>query len=117
MEVSSLTWLLIYLSFIGIKKKEVYYLSTILCFSRPGIKVLYTTTLQRVWWYNFGECESSTEKVSLQTSITLVSVRETLQTYIYIYIVKFENLIIGLHVFIIFSMLAKFQENQRSIAM
>ena len=31
--------------------------------------------------------------------------------------VKFENLTVGLHVLVIFFMLAKFPENQRSIAM
>ena len=53
-------------------------------------------------------------KISLQTSLE----RNPLNlSYIFILSVKFENLTIGLHGFIIFFMLAKFQEDQRLIAM
>ena len=38
-----------------------------------------------------------------------------LSLFIFLLDVNFENLIIGLYVFIIFSILAKFQEDQRSI--
>ena len=50
-------------------------------------------------FYNFGECE-----------------RNPLTSIYFLLGVKFENVIVGLHVLIIFSMLANFQENQRSIA-
>ena len=53
-------------------------------------------------------CQSKSylNKVSLQI----------LQTYIFILHVNFENLTLGLNVLIISFMLAKFQEDQRSIA-
>ena len=53
-------------------------------------------------------------KVSLQISLEY---NPSNLSYVFILSVKFENLTIGLHVFIIFFMLAKFQEDQRSIAM
>ena len=53
-------------------------------------------------------------KVSLQISLEY---NPSNLSYIFILSVKFENLTIGLHVFIIFFMLAKFQEDQRLIAM
>ena len=53
-------------------------------------------------------------KVSLQTSLER---NPSNLSYIFILSVKFENLTIGLHVLIISFMLAKFQEDQRSIAM
>ena len=53
-------------------------------------------------------------KVSLQISLEY---NPSNLSYIFILSVKFENLTIGLHAFIIFFMLAKFQEDQRLIAM
>ena len=58
----------------------------------------------RVFWVN---------KVFLQTSLEKNS---TNFSYISILNVNFENLTIRLHILIIFFMLAKFQENQRSIS-
>ena len=43
--------------------------------------------------------------------------RKMLQKYMLILSVNFENIIVGLHVIIIFFILAKFPEFQRSIAM
>ena len=53
-------------------------------------------------------------KVSLQTSLER---NLSNLSYISILSVKFENLTVGLHVLIISFMLAKFQEDQRSIVM
>ena len=53
-------------------------------------------------------------KVSLQTSLKR---NPSNLSYIFILNVKFENLTVGLHVLIISFMLAKFQKNQKSIAM
>ena len=53
-------------------------------------------------------------KVSLQINLER---NPSNLSYIFILSVKFENLTVGLHVLIISFMLAKFQEDQRSIAM
>ena len=53
-------------------------------------------------------------KVSFQTNLER---NLSNLSYIFILSVKFENLTVGLHVLIISFMLAKFQEDQRSIAM
>ena len=53
-------------------------------------------------------------KVSLQTSLER---NPSNLSYIFILSVKFENLTVELHVLILSFILAKFQENQRSIAM
>ena len=53
------------------------------------------------------------KKVSFQTSLERNSSN---LSYIFILSVKFENIIVGLHVLIISFMLAKFQENKKSIA-
>ena len=53
-------------------------------------------------------------KVSLQTSLER---NPTNSSYIFILNVNFENLTVKLHVFITSLILAKFQENQRSIIM
>ena len=56
---------------------------------------------------------TTSNKVFLQTSL-----QKNLSnlSYIFILSVKFENLTIGLHVLILSFILAKFQEDQRSIA-
>ena len=52
-------------------------------------------------------------KVYLQTSLER---NPQIPPIFFLFDVNFQNLIIGLHVFIIFSILAKFQKYQRSIA-
>ena len=54
-----------------------------------------------------------TNKVSLQTSLERIPLN---LSYIFILSVKFENLTIRFNVLIISFMLAKFQKDQRSIA-
>ena len=63
-------------------------------------------------WVHWGRIGA--EKVSLQTSLERNLPNSS---YIFLLDVNFENLTIGLYVFIISSMLAKFQEDQISIAM
>ena len=53
-------------------------------------------------------------KISFKTSLER---KLSNLSYIFILIVNFENLTIKLHVFIISFILAKYQEDQRSIAM
>ena len=58
---------------------------------------------------------SPMEKISFQTSMER---NPPNSSYIFFFLNEnFENLIVGLHVFIILSMFAKFQENQKSISM
>ena len=53
------------------------------------------------------------KKVSFQTSLKR---NPSNLSYIFILSVKFENIIVGLHVLIISFILAKFQEDKKSIA-
>ena len=63
-------------------------------------------------WCTIGDYELN--KIFLQTSLER---NLSNLSYIFILNVKFENLTIGLHVLIISFMLAKFQEDQKSITM